>query len=160
MSVKIILALLGIGGLVGTALGYFLRLLLTLGKKGSLELEIKQMELKAKEGAEHILSEAKKKAEELEKEKRNEAREREDKIEKNEERTIKKEELLDKRQADIDKEVEHIKLKVAEVKEIKERTEKIEAEKRTELEHISGLSTEQAKEEIYKIAEKQSEEDL
>ncbi len=160
MSIKLIIALLGLGGLLGVVIGYFLRFLITLGKKGSMELEVKQMELKAKEEADKIVEGAKKKAEEFEKEKREEAKEREEKIEKNEERLIKKEELLDKRQGDIEKEVEHIKLKAIEVKEIKEKTEAIEQEKRAELERISGLTGDTAKEELFKLIEKQAEEDL
>jgi ribonuclease Y len=160
MSIKLIIALLGLGGLLGVVIGYFLRFLITLGKKGSMELEVKQMELKAKEEADKIVEGAKKKAEDFEKEKREEAKEREDKIAKNEERLIKKEELLDKRQGDIEKEVEHIKLKAIEVKEIKDRTEAIEQEKRTELERISGLTGDMAKEELFKLIEKQAEEDL
>lgn len=145
---------------MGIIIGYFLRFLLTLGKKGSMELEVKQMELKAREEADRVIEGAKKKAEEFEKEKREEAREREEKIAKNEDRLIKKEELLDKRQSDIEKEIEHIKIKVAEVKEIKERTESLEQEKCVELERISGLTSEAAKEELFKVIEKQGEEDL
>jgi F0F1-type ATP synthase assembly protein I len=48
--------------LVGVGLGYFLRHLITMGKKGSLELEIKQMTLEAKEKAQKITDEAETKA--------------------------------------------------------------------------------------------------
>lgn len=160
MSIKLIIALLGIGGVVGVGLGYLIRYLLTMGKKGSVELELKGMELKAKEEAEIILSEAKKKIEELEKQAKEEAKEREDKLQKSEERLIKKEENLDKRQIDIDQEVNHIKTKVAEIKEIKEKAEILEQEKKTELERIAKLSSEEAKQELIKTLENQSEEDL
>ncbi len=160
MSIKIIIALLGIGGLVGGALGYLIRYLLTMGKKGSVELELKQIEFKAKEGAEIILSEAKKKIEELEKQAKEEAKEREEKLQKSEERLIKKEETLDKRQLDIDQEVNHIKDKVVEIKLIKEKTEALEQEKKLELERVAKLSTDEAKGELIKSIEKQSEEDI
>ncbi|MDO8492313.1 MAG: ribonuclease Y [bacterium] len=160
MSIKLIIALLGIGGLVGVGLGYYLRFLISLGKRGSMELIVKQMEFKAKENAEQILTEAKKKAEEFEKQIKEEAHERDEKIQKAEERLIKKEELLDKRQTDIDKEVEHVKTKVVEIKEIKDRTEALEGEKLAELERVAKLSSEEAKEELIKVTEKQAEADL
>lgn len=160
MSLKIILALLGLGGLLGIAIGYYLRVLISLGKKGSVEIELRQMELKAKEEGDVIIAEAKRKAEEIESRAKEEAKEREDKLQKNEERLIKKEELLDKRQLDIDTEVEHVKQKVTEIKEIKERTEKIESEKKTELERIAKLSTDEAKKELFEKVEKDFESDL
>ena len=54
MSLKIILVLLILAGLIGTAFGYFLRWIISLGKRGSMELEIKQMMLEAKEEAKRI----------------------------------------------------------------------------------------------------------
>lgn len=160
MSVITLILLLATAGLVGFGLGYYIRFLIGLGKRGSMELRIKQMELQAKEEADTVVADAKKKAEETLEKVRIEAKEREDKNQKSEERLIKKEELLDKRQGDIEKEVEHIKVKIAEIKEIKERAEKLEQDKKTELERVAKLSGEQAKEELIKIAEKQYEEDI
>ena len=42
MSLKIVMLLAGLTGLVGIALGYVLRWILTIGKRGSMELEIKK----------------------------------------------------------------------------------------------------------------------
>ena len=50
----------GFAGIVGIALGYFLRLVIALGKKGSMELSIKQAELKAKEQAQKVITEDRK----------------------------------------------------------------------------------------------------
>ena len=50
MSLKLVVFLASAAGLVGIALGYYLRLIISLGKKGSMELEIKEMMLRAKEG--------------------------------------------------------------------------------------------------------------
>ena len=62
MSLKIVLLLAGIAGLVGIAVGYFLRMIISLGKRGSMELEIKGMMLQAKEEAKKIILEAENKA--------------------------------------------------------------------------------------------------
>ncbi len=160
MSLKIVLLLVGAGTLAGVALGYYLRLIISLGKKGSMELEIKQMMLEAKEESKKVVAEAEKRAEETLKESRVEIREREDKMKKTEDRLIKKEELLDKRQVDIDKEVEEIKTRVVEIKKIKDRVDGMEAQKLAEMEKIARLSQEDAKQELIKVVEKQSEEDL
>ena len=55
----IILALIALG--VCTGLGYFLRLIISLGKKGSIELEVKQLLVQAKEEAQKIIADAKNK---------------------------------------------------------------------------------------------------
>lgn len=160
MSVINLILLLAASGGVGFGLGYYIRFLIGLGKRGSLELRMKQMELSAKESADAIVAEAKKKANDTEEKIREEAKERDEKYAKSEDRLIKKEELLDKRQQDIEKEVQHIKVKIAEIKEIKERADKLEEDKKLELERVGKLTTEDAKEELFKIAEKQHEEDL
>ena len=160
MSLKIAFLLASIAGVAGILIGYYLRLIISLGKKGSVELEIKNLLLEAKESAKKITVEAELKAAETMKELRHDMKEREDKIKTTEERIVRKEDTLDKRQADIDKEVESIKQKIAEIKEIREKTEKIQEAKRGELEKIARLSTEEAKKELLSIVEKQSEEDL
>src|SRR3989344_4358322 len=160
MSLKIVLLLAGLGTLAGVALGYYLRLIISLGKKGSMELEIKQMMLEAKEDSKRIVAEAEKRADETLKETRIEMKEREMTLKRTEDRLIKKEELLDKRQSDIDKEVEDVKVKIAEIKTVKEKVDRMEAQKVVEMEKIAGLSRDEAKGELLKIIERQSEEDL
>ena len=160
MSLTTVILLAGVAGLVGIAIGYYLRLIISLGKRGSMELEIKGMMLQAKEEAKKIVLEAENKAVESLKEIKNEAKEKEDAAKIVEARLIKKEDLLDQRQIDIDKEVENIKKKIVEIKEIRDRSEKIESEKLGELQKIANLSVEEAKEEILKSTEKKYEEDI
>ena len=160
MSLKEVLLIAGAAALFGTAFGYFLRWIISLGKKGSVELEIKQLLLDAREEAKKITEEAVKKSESEMHRVHSEIKERDDKVKKTEERLIKKEEFLDKRQQDIDKEAEELKNKVAEVKRIKEKADKLEADKRAELEKVARLTTAEAKEELIAAAEKQHEEDI
>jgi len=160
MSLTIVFILLGAIGLIGIGIGYFLRVLVSLGKRGSMELEIKQMMLDAKEQSKKIVLEAENKATETMKELRQEIKEKEEKTKKTEERLINKEGFLDKRQVDIDKEVENIKAKIVEVREIKEKVEKLEQEKMSELQKISGLTNEEAKAQLIAMIEKQYEEDI
>lgn len=149
-----------IGLVVGVGIGYYLRLIISMGQKGSMELEIKQIMLAAKEDAQKIVDEAKKKAEDHLEELNKESKKKEEEWKQTENRLIKKDELLDARQIEIDKEVEKIKIKVEEVKKIKERVDGMEAEKLKELEKISRLSVEDAREMLFDDIEKRYEEDL
>ncbi|MCR4334422.1 MAG: ribonuclease Y [Patescibacteria group bacterium] len=160
MSLKVILLLASAAGLAGVAIGYFLRLIISLGKKGSMELEIKQMMLEAKEDAKKITAEAEKKATETMQEIRKEIKEKEEKTKQTENRLIKKEDLLDKRQVDIDSEVENIKTKIIEIKEIRERADKLELERKESLEKITQLTEEEAKQELFTLIEQKFEDDI
>ena len=62
MSLKIVLLISAGAGLLGILIGYYLRLIISLGKRGSMELEIKQMMIVAKEEANKITDQANKKA--------------------------------------------------------------------------------------------------
>ena len=160
MSLKLVAVFLSIAGVAGVAIGYYLRLIISLGKKGSMELEIKEMLLTAKEEAKKITAEADTKSKKFIEEARVEIKEKEEKVRQAELRLIKKEDAADKRQADIDKEVEAIKEKVAEIKAIREKAEKLEQDKAKELEKISGMSPEDARNMLIKTVEKNSEQDM
>lgn len=146
--------------LVGLGIGYYLRLVISLGRKGSMELEIKQILLAAKEDGQKIIDAAKKKAEEHLDDLNKETKKKEEEWKQTENRLIKKDELLDSRQVEIDKEIEKIKIKVEEIKKIKERVDGMEAEKEKELEKVARLSVDDAKEILFKNIEEKYEEDL
>jgi ribonuclease Y len=139
--------------LVGIGVGYYIRMMISMSKRGSLELELKESFIKAKEEAQKITDKSKKQAEEEEKERHVE-------FKKTEDRLIKKEDLLDNRQSDIDKEVESLKNKAAELITIKEKLSQQEEIKKAELEKVSGLSTEDAKDILIKQTEKEYEDDF
>src|SRR3989338_5234908 len=145
MSLKIVAALLITASAVSVAIGYYLRFIVALGKRRSIEIDLKQIELLAKEREQKIIAEAEEKAEEILKVARAEIKEKEENNKKTEERLIKKDELLDSRQTDIDKEVEGIKKRIEEIRAIRENSEKIEQSK---------------KEELLKTVERQAEEDI
>ena len=78
MSVNAVL-LASAAGIVGIALGYYLRLIISLGKRGSMELEIKSMELAATEEAKKITLRAQEEAAKVREEARIELKEKEEK---------------------------------------------------------------------------------
>ncbi len=156
----LIILLVSAAGLVGIAFGYFLRWLLTLGQKGSMELTIKQTLLEAKQQAQKITEEAIKKAQEVEAQSKGKVEEKELQLKKLEDRLLNKDALLDKRQADLDRAGQSLKQKegdltaqMAEVEDLKQRGVE-------ELERRGGLTQEHARAELMKTVEKQSEEDI
>ena len=161
MSTTLIIIFISAGALfLGVGVGYYLRLIIALGKRRSIEIDIKQMMVSAKEEAQKITDQAKKESEVKFAELKEEEKKKEQEFKETEKRLIKKDEFLDTRQVEIDKEVENIKTKVEEIKKIQEKVSKIEGEKRTELEKIAQLTEEQAKEELLKDIEEKYEEDI
>ena len=63
MDVIMVIAVGVGGGIFGLIAGYVIRYAQTAGKKGSVELEVKQMLLSGKEEAQKIIQESEKKAE-------------------------------------------------------------------------------------------------
>lgn len=160
MSLKIVFLLAGAAGLLGIAIGYILRYLILSAQKGSMELQVKQSLLEAKDQAQKIVATAEAEANKTLDEAKAKAEIKEVELKKREDRLINKDELLDKRQADIDKEADEIKKKIEEVKEIKERITQAEEVKKKELERVAHLSTDEAKKELITVVEKDYEEDI
>jgi ribonuclease Y len=159
-SLKLALALLGLAGVVGIAIGYYLRVLISLGKRGSMELEIRQMMLDAEEKAKKIIAEGEEKGREKAEAVSSELNERSRELKQTEERLVRKEELLDKRQLNLDTEQESINKKADELARAKAEAERAIEEQQAQLEKIAGLSAAEAKSELLKSVEKQYETDI
>lgn len=159
MPLPTVLALIA-GGVLGIALGYYLRYVRALSQKNSAEIMIKERVLEAEEKSIKILEKAEAKAEALEKEKKQEIKELEEKVGKTEERLIRKEELLDKRQIDVDSQIESVRNKIEQIKDIKTRLDDREKEIETKIEAVAKLSTEEALEQVIKKTEKKYEGDI
>ncbi len=160
MSLKLALLLALLAASAGIGFGYLLRLIISLGKKGSMELDIKRLEIQAKEEAQKVILEAEARAEEMLKKTQTSIKEQENRNKSAEDRLIKKEELLDKRQVDLDHELERVKEKANEVRTLRERVQAVIDEKTAELSKAAHLSPEKAREELLKIIEEKSEEDF
>ncbi|MBV9349693.1 MAG: ribonuclease Y [Patescibacteria group bacterium] len=160
MSTFTLLLLLAVVGAAGVGLGYYLRFLIASAKRGSMELEVRQKLLEAKTEAEKIILEAEKRRTSVEEEIREGFKAREDTLAAKDERLGQKEQLLDKRQIDIDNEAERIKAQIEEVKRIKERADNLILEREKAVEAAAHLSEEDAKAELMKTVERNSEEDI
>ncbi len=151
--------MLALSGLVGIGLGYVLRLLITLGQRGSLEIEIKQKMLEAKERAARILEEAEEKAKSAEVQMRAPIEEREERVEKTEDRLAKREEFLDERERNLADDLEQVKNRENEVANLKRETEELLKQRRRELASLARLSEDEARKalmEDFEVAEKDS----
>ncbi len=160
MSTTLILTLILGAAVFGFAAGYVIRLLITLGKKGSVELEIKQMKLDAKEEAERILSEAKKEAEKQKETLLEELKEKEKNLKDKDERILRREEVLDKLRLDLDKKEAQVDEKQKEAQTALEKAKDTLNQEIEKLQEISKLTKEEAKEQLIKDIEKAYEEDL
>ncbi len=133
--------------------GYVLRWLITLGKRGSVEIEIKQMLLDAKEEAEELIEKAKEKAEQLKEDLTKELKEKE-------ERLLRREEMADKLRLDLDKKEEELERQSKELQEKMEKADSLLEEEMKKLEELAGISKEEAKQKLLEDVEKAFEEDL
>jgi ribonuclease Y len=160
VSLKTILLLTITSGLGGIVFGYFLRWLITLGQKGSVEIAVKKTILEAKDQAQKIVDKAETQAEELRHEIKEKERTQEIELKRKEERLIKKDETLDKRQVDIARELETIKQRFKEIEQLKNELTQAGIKKAGELERVAKLTEAEAREELMETIAKNYEEDL
>ena len=147
-------------GFIGIVLGYALRMLIALGRRGSIELVTKQRLVKAKEEAQHLLDTAHAKAEERLVTLREEEHIRERELKQTEARLIKKEELLDTRQIELDREHETLKLREHALLDREARIASEEALVTERLEIVSRLTIGEARDALLLRAEQEFAEDL
>ena len=135
--------------LIGIAIGIIIRKNISESKIGSAEEEakriideaVKESETKKKE----ILVEAKDEAHKFRNEYERENRERRNELQRNEKRLIKKEEMLDSKSLQAEKKEEILQKKLRDIENKQNMLEAIHDKQTEELERISGLSTEEAK---------------
>jgi ribonucrease Y len=160
MSTLLIIGLMVAAGLAGTGLGYYLRFLISLGQRGSAELQIRKMILDAEVKAKNIVTTAEEESLKKREEILGEFKERERDLKTTEDRLVSKEDLLDKRQLKLDSEQETIMKKTEELAASKERIEKLAEEQQKKLEQVAGLSAEEAKAQLMETVERQYSQDL
>ena len=160
MSIKILLSLLALSGLAGILLGYVLRLLIALGQRGSLELEVKQKLLEAKERAAQIIADAEARADKIEENRLSPLTEREDKLIKAAERLAKREEFLDERERNLAAEAEEVKNRENEAANVKREADRLRDERRGELLRLAHLTESEARALLMKDLEESLEESV
>jgi ribonucrease Y len=150
MSFQLVLILLALSGIGGIALGYVLRLLISLGQRGSLEIEVKQRILEARERADRIVKEAEKEAEEVEVTRSAPLREREGRLERMTARILKREEFLDERESSLAAREET-------ATGIKAEAETVLKERQAELARIAHFTEDEARKRLFEEVERAEE---
>ncbi len=145
---------------LGALIGYFIRTIVSLRRKGSLETKAEEQIEAAKSEAKEIVIAAKDNAARILEDAQNEERERKRDLRRLEEHLLKKETFIEKQQSDIDA----LSLrKQEELNHLKEAEAELEAKKSKileELERVSGFSKEEAKKKIFQDVEAESREGL
>lgn len=160
MSLKLLFTLLAVAALGGAALGYVLRWLLVLARKGSIEIEVKQIMLDAQVQAQKITEEADTKAKEVVSVAEASVAQMSEKVTRAEERVFKREEALDKKQGELDQEIQAVKGKIEEIRAIKERADALLTERANELAKVAGLTKDEARAQLMQEIEREADEDF
>jgi ribonuclease Y len=161
MSTLVIIAIISVSALlVGGVIGWFLRFIIALGQKGSMELEIKEMMLEAREEVERITQDAAEHADNLLKVAKEEVIVLKEKLSKTEERLINRENLLDKRQFDLDEDKETLEKLEIEFKQAVIKNQEVQTLLIEKLSQTANLSIEEAKRELLVLIEREFDEDL
>ena len=141
----------------GFAIGYLTRRILAEAKIGSAEQAAERIVEEAQKEAEaarrEILLEAKEEAHQLRDEIEQESRARRAEIQRSERRLFQKEETLDRKSESIERKEEAINRKEKELERIKNELTQVYEEQRAELERLSGLSSDEARELLLKNLE-------
>ncbi len=150
MIEKVIVGIIGIiCALIGIVIGIIIRKNISESKIGSAEEEAKRIVDEATKEAEtkkkEILVEAKDEAYKMKNEYERENKERRNELQRNEKRLIKKEEMLDSKSIQVEKKEEVLQKKLKDIETKQTKLEAIHEKQVEELERISGLSTEEAK---------------
>lgn len=142
---------------LGAIIGFLVRKLISEKTIKSAEIEAQRIVDEAKKGAEAVkkesVIEAKEEAHKIKNEAEREAKERRKEITRTENRLTQKEEHLDKRIDNLDKKEEQLNAKIKENTLLTEEIEKLKAEQGTILQKISGMTMEEAKQELLDRAE-------
>lgn len=139
-----------ITGLVTLAAGYLIRKYIAEAKINSAEESAKKIldeaEKKAESMKREALVEAKEEILKLKNESEKDLRERRNELQRSERRLVQKEESLDRKMEAIEKKEEMISRKEAEINQLHEKVNELYSQQLAELQRISGMTTDEAKE--------------
>jgi len=137
----------------GAILGYFTRQTIAAKQVDTAEAKVAKLINEAKTKAKEILLTAKDKSVKILEETKRQERERNDQLIRMEQRIERREENLEKKSNELEQEQSNLKKKVQEIKDIKEKIEKIKTNQIEKLQKIAKLSYEEARDLLLKISE-------
>lgn len=145
---------------LGLISGYFIRQKIAQNQANSIESKLKERLEKVKEEARAIIIEAKDKANKLLEEVKREEKNRQLQLDKLESRLLEREELLDKRQLELDSKEKETKALYEKLQQAQEEITNLKQKALSNLEAISRMTTNEAKEELFKRIEKEYKEEI
>jgi len=155
---QIILLLVGIISLsIGSVLGYYARQSIARKRKGTIEAKLQRKIDLAKKESEEIISRSREEAAKIIQEAQKETDKRRKEILKTERLLFRRENLLEKKISEFEERERDFNDKVKKLKEIKENLEKKREEIQKKLERVARLSKKEAKEELLKEVERESQ---
>jgi ribonuclease Y len=138
MSIQLTILLLTLAACAFTALGYILRVLVALGHRESIDMQVRQKLLDAKERANKIIEEAETRAERIERENSGPLREREARL-------GKREAFLDEREESLVDRTEVLEKREVDAARMRQEAEGLVRERRAELAKVANLTEEDAR---------------
>ncbi len=146
--------------MLGLVLGYFVRQLIAVRQADSVEQKLKKQIEDSRSKAKELILEAQGKATALLEEVKKEERESKAQISRSEERSIKKEERLEQQLSDLKSREEKIGQDMEKVKSVKTEVDELRQKTISELEKISGLTSQEAKNTLLKNIQEKFKEEL
>lgn len=144
----------------GSVLGYYARQSIAKKQLSTAEGKAAQILEQAEKKAHETLLDSKKKAVEILEAAKHQEKEREDQIARQEQRLEKREETVEKKMEEFERGKALLEKKAEEVREIRRETERIRNEEQARLQTIAGLDREEAREQLFRLAEEESKEAL
>ncbi len=146
--------------LVGAFLGYFARQSIAKRDHQALETKVQKRIDNAKKRSREILTEAQEKYSKMIESARKETEQKNEELFKREKFLLKRENTFDEKMTEYEKKEKVFHQKVKRLKEIKEEIEEMKERAEQELVKVSGMTKDEAKEELYKALEKEYEGDI
>lgn len=150
MNIVIVIVIAVVAAVAGAAVGYIVRKQTAESKIGSAESAAKNILDDAEKQAQAVkrekILEAKEEVHKLRKDLEQESRERRAEFQRSERRLVQKEESLDKKTAYMEKKEEDFKQKEFQIAEVQQKVDDLYKQQLAELERLSGLTSEDAKE--------------
>ena len=150
----------GVGIVVGILLGYFLRKKLAQAQVNSAEARMEKIISEAKNKEQELLLKAKERAIKVIDDAKNEEEQRRKEMRQIQSRLEQRETLFDQKLIEFEDRKTRLQKKVEEIQEIKTRIDNAHLSAMEKLQTVAGYTKEQAKEELFKVVEENSKEDL
>ncbi|MCA0174271.1 ribonuclease Y [Bacillus sp. RAR_GA_16] len=171
MDIVIIISTMLVSAVVGAVVGFLVRKTIAEAKISSAEMEAQRIIKEGKNDAEALKKEAMLEAKDenhnLRVEAEREIRERRNELQKQENRLVQKEEVLDRKSETLDKKEDSLERredsltkKQRQIEEMEGKVEELLQEQQHELQRISGLTREEAKQIIFRESEQELEHEL